>query len=227
MKEIIILLLLAVILTGCSGKKTIESNVDSSSSVQTLKEETAMQSNGTVASEIETTSQGTVIAEAETSQKASNGESPDSNKLGIKEGIGIGDIAIGKSTLSDVIKEFGDNYKTTTWDDGYSDVKYESLGILFYCDNDESQTIYKIILTAPYVGETIEGISIGESTMSDVFQKYGESPEWLTDKDSDTWWCEYSGINFHVLKQPEFSDNDEKELDKKISKIEVVEMGRD
>ena len=118
MKKIILLLLLAAILTGCSSQKTIEPTVDSNSSAQSVKEETTMQST----SEAETNSQAAITPEVETS----NNEPLNTSEFIIKEGIGIGDIVIGKSNFNDAIKEFGDKYKLIEGNDGYSKIQYET-----------------------------------------------------------------------------------------------------
>ena len=196
MKKTVLIFMLLTILAGCSQESAKVSELTSNTVVSTQ-----------------------VIKQEKTNIKEVEQNTTLPNMDNIVPGEGIGNIVVESSLLNDVMSEYGDKSKVVEGD-GYREIKYENSGIDFFCDTDFDETIYKIVLTSPFSGETENGISIGKSTMRDVIQNYGDS-QWLTDKDSDTWWCEYSGVNFHVMKYPEYPEDDDKELDKKIVKIEI------
>jgi hypothetical protein len=106
----------------------------------------------------------------------------------IKEGVGIEGIAVGKSTVDDVVKKFGKNYRWLTNKKYSYQMSYERLGLSFYlCQADTRKQIFVIEIKSPYKAKTSKGIVLGESSLEDIEKKYGRSTSGL----------EYKGVNFY------------------------------
>jgi len=75
--------------------------------------------------------------------------------------------------------------------------------------------------------EGTKSIVIGESTMQDVFDKFGPG-KWRTTDTSKTWWAEYDDFQYHVEVDnslPRYPLNEEVHLQKPIVKIVPAKSG--
>ena len=122
----------------------------------------------------------------------------------IREGEGIGNLIFCESTMYDVIREYGTNFRSIEIEDqrnwygpgthptveGYPTVDalhYEDLGITFQPDED-TQIIRKVILEPPFSGKTSNGLTLdlGNTLMEAPFEFY-TNLEWSTTGASDYW----------------------------------------
>lgn len=95
----------------------------------------------------------------------------------VKEGSGFDGIVVGKSTLSDVKKKFGRNYKLVKHKKYSYQLVYPG-GISFYaCQSDKKQQVFDIELRAPYQAKTAKGITLSKSTLADVQRIYGKNAD--------------------------------------------------
>jgi hypothetical protein len=109
----------------------------------------------------------------------------------IREGVGIEGIVVGRSTMDDVVRKFGKDYKLVNHKKYSSQLRYGNLGLSFYyCYADKRKVIFVIETKSPYKGKTSKGIILRESTVEDIEKKYGRSKSGL----------EYRGINFYYNK---------------------------
>jgi Domain of unknown function (DUF4309) len=105
-----------------------------------------------------------------------------------KEGIGIEGLRVGSSTMKDVAKKFGKNYKWTAFKKYSYQMAYPKLGLAFYmCQSDKNKQIFDIEMRAPYQVKTGKGIVLGKSTLQDIEKIYGKSKDGL----------EYRGVSFY------------------------------
>ena len=123
----------------------------------------------------------------------------------VKEGIGIENIKIGKSTMPDVVKKYGKKYR---WEvnKAYSyQMTYDRLGLSFYmCQTDKRKQIFLIEIKQPYKAKTSRGITLGVSTKEETERKYGKPRKGF----------QYRGINFY------YNNYGKKKI---ISEIDVLE----
>lgn len=109
----------------------------------------------------------------------------------IKEGKGMSGITIGRSTMDDVIKKFGKEYKWIVNKKYSYQMNYYRLGLAFYiCQSDKKKQIFVMEMKAPYKAKTSKGIIMGKSTLEDVQKKYGKLKSGL----------EYRGVSFYYNK---------------------------
>lgn len=109
----------------------------------------------------------------------------------IKEGKGMDGVTIGKSTMDDIIKKFGEEYKWIVNKKYSFQMNYYRLGVAFYiCQSDKKKQIFVIEMKSPYKAKTSKGIILGTSTVEDVEKKYGKLKTGL----------EYRGISFYYNK---------------------------
>jgi hypothetical protein len=109
----------------------------------------------------------------------------------IKEGKGMDGVNIGKSTMDDIVKKFGKDYKWIVNKKYSYQMNYEKLGLSFYmCQSDKKKQIFVIELRPPYRAKTSKGIILGKSTLEDVQKTYGKLKSGL----------EYRGISFYYRK---------------------------
>lgn len=145
----------------------------------------------------------------------------------IKEGIGLSYILLGKSNAKNVYWSIGKNCETIKHREYSYEIKYKNYGTSFYYrQNDPNESIFAIVLRDPRSGKASGGIQIGKNTMEDVVNEYGP-PFWVTTDESDTWWIEYPGIEFHVEREsalPHYPLNEAIHLKKKISGIVIKEF---
>ena len=96
-------------------------------------------------------------------------------------------ITIGRSTMDDVVKKFGKDYKWIK-NKKYSYQMTYSNGLSFYiCQSDKRKQIFVIEIRPPYKAKTARGITLGKSTLEDVHKSYGKLKSGL----------EYRGISFY------------------------------
>jgi hypothetical protein len=104
-----------------------------------------------------------------------------------REGVGLEGITVGKSTVADVEKKFGKNYKWTAHKKYSYSMAYPKLGLTFYiCQTDKRREIFDIEIRQPYRAKTSKGIVLGKSTVEDIYKIYGKSKDGL----------EYRGVSF-------------------------------
>ncbi len=134
----------------------------------------------------------------------------------IKDGIGVGEILIGISSAADVEASYGRKYDLINKNDYSYRMDYADLGLAFYyCRKDEKK---KVFLVELHHGVSSKGITIGDSTLRDVFRIYGkESGGEQTDVH------EYPGIQFYLEHDPTAGPRDSAaRLDKKVVEIDIV-----
>jgi hypothetical protein len=138
----------------------------------------------------------------------------------ITEGVGIVDVLIGKSTKSDVLARYGNRYKLIKHNEYSREMEYADLGLSFYyCFKDTEK---KIFLIEVHQGATSKGIVIGQSTLKDVYDLYGEEKE-KGQCDSKSCVYEYKGVQFYI--EGDSSDSEQKSVDlmqKKVIEVDVV-----
>lgn len=125
------------------------------------------------------------------SDKNSKTKKTNENYNVIVEGKGMSGITVGKSSMDDVIKKFGKEYKWIVNKKYSFQMNYYRLGVAFYiCQSDPKKEIFVIEMKAPYKAKTSKGIIMGKSTLEDVEKKYGKLKSGL----------EYRGISFYYNK---------------------------
>lgn len=134
----------------------------------------------------------------------------------INDGIGLGRILIGDSSAADVEARYGTKYKLLNMNDYSFRMDYAELGLAFYyCHKDEKKKVFLIEL---HHGTSSKGITVGQSTLRDVFRLYGEKSggEQLDIH-------EYPGIQFYIEPDPKAgARNSAARLDKKVVEIDIV-----
>jgi hypothetical protein len=116
----------------------------------------------------------------------------------ISEGLGVGRIYVGLSTAADVAALYGKTFETVEHGAYSSEMRYASLGLSFwYCRADTQQRIFDINAAAPFKGFTARGVSLGKSTLRDVFKAYGEA-EPTTSSRHESWSFAYPGVEFNI-----------------------------
>lgn len=122
---------------------------------------------------------------------AQNKPKPQENYNLIKEGKGMDGFTIGKSSMDDVIKKFGKEYKWIVNKKYSFQMNYYRMGLAFYmCQADPKKQIFVVEMKSPYKAKTSKGIIMGKSTVEDVEKKYGKLKSGL----------EYRGISFYYNK---------------------------
>jgi transcription initiation factor TFIIB len=133
-----------------------------------------------------------------------------------------------------ILEKYGPPTKVE--DHNYSiEMRYEALGLRFYyikreeAEKKENVEIVQIAFRPPYECQTEEGITLGKSTMQDVFNYLGKE-NWLTASGDKYWWVDYSGISFYVERDQSISQfpfHEEKHINKPIMRITVPVRERD
>src|ERR1043165_3166057 len=81
-----------------------------------------------------------------------------------REGVGVDGIRVGKSTMADIVKKYGKDYKWVTFKKYSYSMAYPKLGLAFYmCQSDKRKQIFDIEMRAPFEAKTSKGITIGKS----------------------------------------------------------------
>lgn len=115
---------------------------------------------------------------------------PPADKVKIaREGVGIEGIRVGRSTMNDVVKKFGKDYRTKKHGKYSTSISYPKIGLAFYmCQTDRRKEIFDIEIRAPFQAKTAKGIVLGESTLADIQRIYGK-------KKDDS--LQYRGVSFY------------------------------
>ncbi len=151
---------------------------------------------------------------------------PSAQSVLINEGVGVEDIVVGKSTMSDVIAAYGDDFGLIEHNKYSYEIMYEERGLSFYYRYDDSdKRIFAIVIKPPCHGFTNRGIVVCHSTLRDVFNAYGKAKAQTTTAE-ETWSYEYEGVIFHT-KFDSFGETEKAKLKKKIVGIEVVDNAAD
>ena len=130
------------------------------------------------------------IGSLKAQNKKSTPKAPENYNL-IKEGKGMSGITIGKSTMDDVIKKFGKEYKWIVNKKYSFQMNYYKLGLAFYiCQSDKQKEVFVLEIKQPYQAKTSKGIILGKSTAEDIKRIYGKSLSGL----------EYRGVSFYYNK---------------------------
>jgi hypothetical protein len=109
----------------------------------------------------------------------------------VREGVGFDGIVVGKSTMADVIKKLGKDYKLKTHKKYSYQLVYPN-GVSFYvCQADKRKQIFDIELRAPFEAKTSKGITLGQSTLEDIYKIYGRQKEGG---------LQYRGVSFFYVK---------------------------
>jgi hypothetical protein len=152
-------------------------------------------------------------------------------------GVGYDNFKLGETTLNDIVKENGNNYRLDTFYRKSSrdtiNIKqkeiysfgacYDSIGARFFFYPGDS-VVFSIILRPPFKCKTKEGIMLNESTFEDIVKCYGET-QWGFAKGSMT--KSYDGIWFTQNSICTYESSDlEKEgcLLNKVIEISIVDM---
>jgi hypothetical protein len=110
----------------------------------------------------------------------------------VKEGVGFDGITVGKSTMADVTKKFGKVYKLKTHKKYSYQMVYPN-GVSFYvCQSDNRRQVFDIEIRAPFEAKTSKGITLGKSTLEDIYKIYGKKS-----KDEG---LQYRGVSFFYQK---------------------------
>ena len=140
----------------------------------------------------------------------------------IEAGVGIAGVTIGKSSMSDVVAMYGDNFKLIEHNEYSDEIRYAELGLSFwYCHNDPDKRIFCIEVKSPCYGVTSKGVIMGESTAEDVFRLYGEPDEHYGGKYT------YKGIQFYYESEAENGEEESGQSSRKIVTIDVVPPDKD
>lgn len=114
----------------------------------------------------------------------------------ISEGLGVGRIYVGHSTMDDVVAAYGKTFETVERGAQSYEMRYAPLGLSFYlCHADQQKRIFGIEARAPFNGFTARGIVLGKSTLRDVLTAYGPiDPTTTGDQRS----FRYPGVEFAI-----------------------------
>lgn len=129
-----------------------------------------------------TLSIGCLLAVSTTFAQSKNKDTKDTKKTEkmttVKEGVGFNGLRVGKSTMADVVKKYGKDYKWTAFKKYSYSMAYPKLGLAFYmCQSDKRKEIFDIELRAPFEAKTSRGIAIGKSTLEDIRKIYGKNAD--------------------------------------------------
>lgn len=150
--------------------------------------------------------------------RAGASDDEDGHPLFIREGVGVGDIEVGESTMGDVVARYGQGYALIRHGAYSYEIRYPDPGLSFYYKyEDTSKKIFCVNVRRPARGFTNRGIVIGESTLEDVLRLYGKS-ELYTTTAEETYFLSYPGIDFHVEYGPK------REPDAETFKRKVIEV---
>lgn len=95
----------------------------------------------------------------------------------VREGVGFDGIKVGSSTESDVIKKFGKNFKLKKHKKYSAQIIYPNGVSFYYCQADKRKQIFDIELRAPFEAKTFRGITLGKSTLEDIYRIYGKTKD--------------------------------------------------
>lgn len=117
----------------------------------------------------------------------------------VREGIGFDGIVVGKSTQVDVERKFGKKYKMITHKKYSFQMRYPNGVSFYFCQSDRRKQIFDIELRAPFAAKTSRGITLGESTLEDIYRIYGKKKTvGLSNAPVD---LQYLGVSFYYDKR--------------------------
>ncbi len=128
-------------------------------------------------------------------------------------------VIVDTTTISDVIKLYGDNYfkQETSLMTIY---KYETIGLTFKVSlYDKNQVIRSIVAEAPFQAKTKNGIILNESTMNDIWKLYDSEGCFTSENNA---YSVQNGISFFIKKE---SNEKGYNPNEKIYKIEINNNG--
>jgi len=117
----------------------------------------------------------------------------------VKEGVGFKNIVLMKSSQSNMIQSYGDDFEKN----------YKYQGITFYFDNSNKDEKIKFIsFDKTFYGKTLKGFEIQSMTLNDVFRIYG-NPFWRFSKEKTEIDFDYKdlGICFAIKKKKQIPDS--------------------
>ncbi len=151
----------------------------------------------------------------------------------IVAGKGFGDVEIGKTSVADLKKYFGEPKEVKQYQPISAALHYPDRGLIFYIDYkeynavkpDNAKMLKTIYFEPSFKGHTGKGITMGQSTLRDVANTYGEG-NWETTRDDDYWYLTYTklGIRFGAVVDkslPKFPLQKATYLDKTVERIQV------
>lgn len=145
----------------------------------------------------------------------------------VREGVGVGPIVIGQSTVDDVIAHLGQPMEKTSRR-GVEYYNYGDQGLMIAMDRDTTQIVRSIEISPPNRGETTRGITAGANTAADTVKAYGP-PNWYTLDSSRNWFISYPGVDFEIegiQSGKQFPLNKEAILFNKVVKISLSGIDR-
>jgi hypothetical protein len=110
----------------------------------------------------------------------------------VREGVGFDGITVGRSSDKDVIKKFGKTFKLKKHKKYSYQMIYPNGVSFYYCQSDKRRQIFDIELRAPFEGQTKRGITLGKSTLEEVYKIYGKN------RDGG---LQYRGVSFYYDKR--------------------------
>jgi hypothetical protein len=138
-----------------------------------------------------------ILVRAQSLPRINREEDARSREL-ISEGLGVGRIYVGRSTAEDVATVHGKTFETIEHGAYSYEMRYAPLGLSFwYCREDPQKRIFDINAVTPFNGFTARGVSLGKSTLRDVFKAYGETEPTASSK-HDSWTFAYPGVEFTI-----------------------------
>jgi len=115
----------------------------------------------------------------------------------VKEGIGFDSVQLMKTTMYDIIRIYGDDYKQI-YHNGNIEDYYENLGISFYYwKYDKKQKIEFLSFDKNFHGKTSKGFEIRSMTLNDMIARYG-NPVWRIEVDSNEITASYDKLGTDI-----------------------------
>ncbi|MEN0051958.1 MAG: hypothetical protein AAF806_33135 [Bacteroidota bacterium] len=126
----------------------------------------------------------------------------------LTEGKGLDKIKLYKSTISDVQKLYGKDFKVIKWGSFSYEIDYSDIGVSFSYKQEDTSRQVRFISVNPGVfnGRTAKGLVIKEGLkVTDVIDIYGKA-EWFYTTDSTELSIDYDGISFYVNPNKHFTE---------------------
>ena len=116
----------------------------------------------------------------------------------ISEGLGVGQVYVWHSTAEDVEAAYGKDFERIEHGAHTVEMRYATRDLsFFYCQSDSRKRIIDIECRAPFRGFTARGVTLGKSTVRDVFKAYGEAKP-STSSNNTYWTFSYPGVEFSI-----------------------------
>ena len=111
----------------------------------------------------------------------------------VREGVGFDGIVVGRSSDKDVIKRFGKPVELKKHRKYSYQMIYPNGVSFYYCQSDKRKQIFDIELREPFAAKTFRGITLGKSTLEEIYRIYGKKA-----KDEG---LQYRGVSFYYKKR--------------------------